>query len=240
MNMDSLIKIASNDDYIVQALQHLNLQAKPEDQMTFLKDFGNTLETNNTHPFHPYIYIANYIETKSQFWDIIAKKLHEEFVTFVFITWGFNNGLQRNPNNFTLEYAKKLINPPLAVYFEGCVKLSFFDQYIVTKSQVDVVLNKLESERHIEYYYSDDTFNKIWNSLCPSKDIQHIDNKDILYKKFDQVLCIYHKTKFVKSIDDYLREVNDVLCKGFLIKNAGAQNTTYISEDVSKTLFVSD
>ena len=203
MNMNSLIKIASNNDYITQALQHLDLQEKPENQMKYLIDFGNTLDENCTHPFNPYIYIANYIETKSQFWNTITKKLNEEFVTFVFITWGFRNGLQRNPNNLSLDYAKKVINPPLAIYFEGQVCPSFFDQYIITKTQVDIVFKTLENERKVKFYitHKDDNFTNVWNSLCPAKNIHFIKNKDTLYDEFDQVLCIYHQTKFVKSIN---------------------------------------
>lgn len=159
--LDVLIKVASNNTYLAKFHEDIDNTIEPIEQIYRIYNFGKDLEHIIHEEFNPWIYVANYPETLYQFWSNCTESLNEIFVTYVYITYGWLNNLKRNFGGLTLYTAYNILKPKIIIHFTGNLQNSMFDQFLSSKSHVDIIINEIII--HYSYYeiYVDE---EIWSN----------------------------------------------------------------------------
>lgn len=241
IRLEQMFKIASNDAYIKDVLKVLDKTQIPCAQIDDIVSFAENLPNDVTEYFDPWSYIAGYIETKEQFWDIIYDTLNEEFVTYVYITYGWEQGLLRNRLNLkNKEDAMKYFKNPIAVFIEGNTHKSFFEQFIMCKTHKAYILDALKELFIVKIYTNikeNDVFEQIKNTLYKDLEVNYIESKEQLYN-YDTLICLNVNTTFLTSIHEHVNSSCDVFCSGFFVKKKESNSILYLSENTSMQYFV--
>lgn len=236
-NLVNMLKVACNDNYIREVLKVLDKTKLPSEQMECIATFGSTLENTVTERFDPWVYIAGYIETKDQFWDNISNTLNEEFVTYVYITYGWEQGLLRNRLQLVdKQQSMKYFRPQIALFIEGKVHESFFEQFIMCKTHKTYVLDAMEQSRIMKLYTNikdNKVFDQLKNTLYKDIEICYVETKEELYE-YETLVCLSVNTTFKSNINEYVNSQNDVFCSGFFVKKKDSNSILYLSTHTSK------